>query len=183
MQFNYLNDSPPELIEQVLGLRIPTQLRTPLGALLTSIIVVSSWWMLERHWVAEATREEASASIRLDQSRAAFAATKLVRSDVDQLLTLDGRLRRIRLSGSVLSHRVADIGNHVPARAWLTSIARSSDGLELRGRAEGLNVLSATVADLMSSRSASSPTLIRAIRDDRETGVINFTIRADETAK
>ena len=123
------------------------------------------------------------ASLRLEQSRAAFAATKVVRTDVDRLLALDTRLRQIRLSGSVLSHRLADVGNHVPARAWLTSIARTNDGLELHGRAEGLNVLSQTVADLMSSKAAASPTLVRAVREERQNAVITFTIRAHEAQR
>ena len=183
MRFNYLCDAPPELVERLRGVRVSAQLRTPLSATATALFVVCAWWFLERHWISEAAREEAIAAVRLEQSRAAFASTKLVRADVDQLLALDARLRRIRLSGSVLSHRLADVGNHVPTRAWLTSIARTSDGLELHGRAEGLNVLSETVADLMSSKAAASPTLVRAVREDRETGVINFTIRAGETVR
>ncbi|MBV8639368.1 MAG: PilN domain-containing protein [Candidatus Eremiobacteraeota bacterium] len=103
-----------------------------------------------------------------------------MRSDVDVLLALDAKLRRIRLSGSMLSHRLADIGNHVPSEAWLTSIVRTDDGLELRGRAQGLHVLSETVADLMSSSAASSPTLVRAVREEHGAPLISFTIRAEE---
>ncbi len=181
MRFNYIQDAPPEPIEHLRALRIPLELRTPLGALVTAILVVCAWWTLERHWIAAATREEAVASQRLKQSRAMFAATKLVRSNVDQLLSLDGRLRRIRLSGSGLSHRLADIGNHLPSAAWLTSIVRTPDGLELHGRAEGLNVLSATVADLMTSTAAASPTLVRAVKEDRaRDALVTFTIRAQE---
>ncbi len=183
MRFNYLRDAPPELIEQLRALRISPELRSPLSAVATAIVVVFAWWSLERHWMSEAMREEARAAIRLQQSRAAFAATKLVRADVDRLLSLDARLRAIRLSGSVLSHRLADVGNHVPTQAWLTSIVRTNDGLELHGRAEGLNVLSKTVAGLMSSKAAASPTLVRAVREDRSSGVIDFTIRATEVAR
>lgn len=180
MRFNYLRDTSPELVEQVRALRVPAALQVPLSALFTAVVVVTAWWFLEGHWISEAAREEAIASIRLEQSRQAFAATKLVRSDVDELLALDARLRRIRLSGSVLSYRLADIGNHVPHEAWLTSIARTGESLELRGRAKGLHVLSATVADLMSSNAASSPTLVRAAREERAASLIDFTIRAEE---
>jgi Tfp pilus assembly protein PilN len=183
MRFNYLKDAPPAPVEHLRGLRIPREFRTPVAAIATAAIVVCAWSFLEHHWITEAAREEALATVRLEESREAFAATKLVRSDVDQLLALDGRLRRIRLSGSVLSHRLADIGNHVPAQAWLTSIARSSDGVELHGQAEGLNVLSDTIADLMSSKAAGAPTLVRAVRDDRSSSVLSFTIHAEELGR
>lgn len=180
MRFNYLRDASPDIVEQVRAVRVPQQLQFPLTALFTAVIVVTAWWFLESHWVSEAAREEAIASARLEQSRQEFTATKLVRSDVDELLALDARLRGIRLSGSELSGRLADIANHVPHEAWLTSIARTDDGLELHGRAKGLHVLSATVADLMSSSAASSPTLVRAVREERATPLINFTLRSEE---
>lgn len=181
MRFNYLNDAPPDIIERIQGLRIAPELRTPLAAVITACLVVLSWWSLERYWIREALREEAVATARLQQSRAAFAATKLIRSDVDALLALDRRLRDIRLSGSLLSARLADIGNHVPRRAWLTSIARADGGFELKGRAEGLSVLSQTVADLMSSHAAYSPTLMHAGKEDRSNGgLIGFTVQVTE---
>ncbi len=183
MRFNYLYDAPPDLIEHMRAIRLPRELRTPLSALITAIAVVVAWWFLERHWVSQAAREEAVAALRLQQSRQAFDATKLVRADIQQLLMLDTRLREIRLSGSALADRLADLGNHVPHQAWLTSVARTEDGVELLGRAEGLHVLSATVADLMSSTAASSPTLIRAVRDERTTAIISFTIHAEERKK
>lgn len=180
MRFNYLRDASPDLVEQMRALRVPADLHVPLSALVTAVMVVTAWWLLESHWVFEAAREEAIASARLAQSRQEFAATTLVRSDVDELLALDAQLRRIRLSGSILSGRLADIANHVPREAWLTSIARTDDGIELHGSANGLHVLSATVADLMSSSAASSPTLVRAVREERTTPVISFTIRSEE---
>lgn len=180
VRFNYLRDASPDLVEQIRAFRVPPQLRFPFVSLFTAVVVVTTWWFLESHWVSEAAREEAIASTRLEQSRQEFTATKLVRSDVDDLLALDARLRRIRLSGSFLSARLADIANHVPHEAWLTSIARTDDGLELQGRAKGLHVLSATVADLMSSSAASSPTLVRAVREERVTPLIHFTIRSEE---
>jgi Tfp pilus assembly protein PilN len=180
MRFNYLSDAPPEVIERVRALRIAAELRTPLYAFVTACFVVLAWCALERQWISGSIHEEAVAAMRLERSRAAFAATKLVRANVEDLLALDARVRKIRLSGSRLAGRLADIGNRIPAQAWLTSIDRSNDGFELEGRAEGLNVLSRTVASLMSATAASSPTLVRAVKEDSANGLIRFTMRVAE---
>ena len=178
MRFDYLHDAPPDIVERIAGFRVPAELRTPFAALLTACLVVLAWWSLERHWIAEAMREEAVATSRLEQSRAAFDATRLNRANVEQLLALDRSLRQIRLSGAMLSAQLADIGNHVPRQAWLTSIDRADGGFELQGRAAGLSVLSKTVADLMSSKIAFSLALVHAATEERSNGaLIAFTLR------
>ncbi len=174
--FDFLHDAPPAAIDRLRSVRICEELRTPLWALVTAIVVVSAWYGLERYWLDSARREEAAATVRLAESRADLAATKLVRTNVDQLLAFDRHLRTIRLSGSELAAKLSDIGNHVSARAWLTSISTVQDGMEISGRADGLVALSQTIADLMSSRTATSPTLVRASKDDRAKNLIAFTL-------
>ena len=176
-RFNFLHDAPPDVIDRLRALRVTDELRTPLLALVTSILVVFAWYGLERYWLASAEHEEVLATTRLAESRADLATTKLVRADVDQLLALDRRLRDIRLSGTSLAENLSDIGNHVPAHAWLTSISNVQDGLEISGRADSLISLSETVADLLSSRTAMSPTLVRASKDDRAKNLVAFTVQ------
>lgn len=180
MRFNFLNDAPPEFVERARNIRIAAELRTPLSALLTAVLVVLTWWGLENYWLSSAQREEALAEVRLTESQADLAATKLVRTNVDDMLALDRRLRDIRLSGSILASRLSDIGNHVPEHAWLTSISNLPDGLEIAGKADGLAALSQTVTDLMSSKTAASPTLVRAAKDDRGKNLIAFTVQVEK---
>lgn len=178
-RFNFLVDAPPEFIDRARSIRVPSELRTPLSALLTAVFVVAAWWGLENYWLRNAKHEETLAEVRLTESQADLAATKLVRTNVEEMLALDRRLRDIRLSGSNLASRLSDIGNHVPEHAWLTSISNLPNGLEIAGKADGLSALSVTVTDLMASRTAGAPTLVRAAKDDRGKNLIAFTVQVE----
>lgn len=182
MRFNYLRDSAPEMFEHLRPSRIPETLRTPLAALATMVIVVAAWWVVEQVLLSQAHSELQAQSLRLRASQVVLADLKLRKTRVERLLAIDTRLRDIRRSGAVLSSRLADIANHVPPRAWLTSIAHVDNGLEIDGRAEGFDGLSDTVADLMSSSSAVSPDLVRASKEDRDrTGtIIAFEVRVGD---
>lgn len=179
MRFNYLRDSAPESFEYLRPSRIPEPLRTPLAALVTAMLVVGVWWVIEQLLLSQARAELQAQTLRLAASKAALAELKLRKIQVRDLLAIDSRLREIRRSGATLSSGLADIANHVPARAWLTSIGRINDGIEIDGQADGLDGLSDTVADLMSSSAAASPDLIRANKDDRarSAGIITFAMR------
>ncbi len=179
MRFNYLRDSAPEAFEYLRPSRIPEPLRTPLAALITVMLVVAIWWVVEQLLLSQARAELQTQTLRLAASKAALDELKLRKNQVQDLLAIDARLREIRRSGAVLSTSLADIANHVPPRAWLTSIARINDGIEIDGQADGLDGLSDTVADLMSSSSAASPDLIRASKEDRarSAGIVAFVMR------
>lgn len=179
MRFDYLHDSGPEAFEHLRPSRLPEALRTPLAALLTVTLVVGAWWAIEQMLLSQARSELRTQTFRLAASKAALAELKLRKTRVEELLAVDSRLRAIRRSGALLSSSFANIANHVPARAWLTSIARVNDGLEIDGQADGLDGLSDTVADLMSSWAAASPSLVRANKEerDRSGALIAFVVR------
>ena len=179
MRFNYLHDSGPEAFEYLRPSRIPEALRTPVAALLTVTLVVGAWWAIEQMLLSQARSELQTQTFRFAASKAALAEVKLRKTRVEELLAVDSRLRAIRRSGAALSSGLADIANHVPARAWLTSIARVNDGLEIDGQTDGLDGLSDTIADLMSSEAAASPSLVRANREerDRSGALIAFVVR------
>jgi Tfp pilus assembly protein PilN len=179
-RFNYLHDAPPRFVEQLRPSRIPEQLRTPLAALGTTVIVIFLWWVIESMQIAQAQTELATEKARAIASRADLAQARVRRTHVQELVALDRRIRSIRRSGAVESSRLADIANHVPDHAWLTAITRADPGFEIDGDALGLDGLSRTLASLMSSSSVSTPTLVRAARDERgaDRNVITFQMRA-----
>jgi Tfp pilus assembly protein PilN len=181
MRFNYLRDSGPETFEYLRPSRIPEALRTPLAAFLTATLVVTVWWVIEQLLLSQARAELQAQAFRLAASRADLADLKLRKTRVGDLLVVDARLREIRRSGAALSSGLADIANHVPDQARLTSIADVNDGIEIDGQADGLDGLSDTIADLMSSSAAASPDLIRATKEDRvrSAGIVAFVMRVD----
>jgi Tfp pilus assembly protein PilN len=182
MRFDYLRDSAPEAFEYLRPSRIPETLRTPLAAFATVVVIVGVWWIVEQLLLAQARGELQAQSLRLSASRVGLHELKLRKTRLEQLISIDTRLREIRRSGAVLASRLADIANHVPDRAWLTSIARVDGGLQIDGNAEGLDGLSDTVADLMSSSNAASPSLIHASKEDRDRSgrIIAFEVRVGD---
>jgi Tfp pilus assembly protein PilN len=179
VRFNYLRDSTPDVFEHLRPSRIPEPLRTPLAALITIALVVGAWWVIEQILLGQARSELQAQTLRLYTSKLALSELKLRRTRVEELLAIDTHLRKIRSSGAALASRLADIANHVPPRAWLTSIARVDAGLQIDGLAEGLDGLSDTVADLMSSSTAASPDLVRVSKEerDRSGAIVAFQVR------
>lgn len=174
MRFDFLHDGPPLAIERFRAFVIPEYLRLPLGALITAILVVAAWHGLERGWITRARHEDRIAQERLQDMRAAFAATNLERRNIEQLLVLDRRLREIRLSGTRVSRQFAALANALPSKTWLTSIAPDGNGVLVEGRSEGLQVLATTIQAL----APLSPALVRAVRDGRDGGkLMSFSVR------
>jgi Tfp pilus assembly protein PilN len=178
MRFNYLRSGAPEVIERFHSGYIPARLQTPLAALVTVVVAVCFWWGIENLLLHQAIAELHVQTARLNASRTALEKARLRRTRVESLLALDNRLRDIRRSGAQVAGELADIANHVPRRAWLTDIARVDQGMEVEGKAVGLDGLSDTVSDLMSSKSASLPELIHAARDGGtdSTPTMTFTL-------
>jgi Tfp pilus assembly protein PilN len=179
VRFNYLRDSAPDVFEYLRPSRIPELLRTPLAALVTIALVVGAWWVIEQILLEQARGELQAQTLRLNTSKVALSEVKLHRTRLEELLSIDTRLRKIRRSGAALSSGLADIANHIPERAWLTSIAHVDAGLQIDGRAEGLDGLSETVADLMSSSTVASPNLVRASKEERDRAgtIVAFEVR------
>jgi Tfp pilus assembly protein PilN len=179
-RFDFLRDAPPLFVERLRPSRLPAELRTPLAAFATTVVVILAWWAIETAQIAQARAELVTERARVAASRTDLAQAQVRRSRLVDLISLDRRIRDIRRSGAALSGNLADIANHLPDRAWLTSIAQDDRGLEIDGNAVGLDGLSDTLAGLMSSRSAATPSLVRASRSDQPAmhDVISFQLRS-----
>lgn len=184
-RFNYLGESIPTLLDRARSIRIPERTRTPLSILGTSVLVVLGWCCLAHYWLATAMVEERQAQLRLTQSRAALAQAQVERASTDRLVALDRELRAIRLSGTKLGLRLADLANHVPEHSWLTSLSEQDGIVTIDGRSEGMLALSGTLARILAASSVSDPTLFRAARESRPglPELISFEVRAVEHAK
>ncbi len=184
-RFNFLSDEPPAFLEVLRFKRIPDALRTALAATITIAVVVGVWWGVEVLQIRQAGEELRVEKTRALASRADLAQMRVRRSQIERLLALDRRIRQIQTSGATLSAQLADIANHVPSYAWLTSVQDGEEGLEIDGDVKGLDGLSETIADLTSSASAASVDLVRAGRDERDGGrdLLSFQMRSEEQAR
>ena len=181
-RFNYLGDSIPSLLDRLRAVRIPQRLHVPLCALVTVLAVVTAWWGIERHTLDRALAQQRAARVRLAESRTALASAKVERYDFEQMLALDRRLREIRLSGSALVQRLADVANRVPASVWLTSLSQDANALDAIGRAESMARLGDTIGAFGSSAFVRNPVLVRAAKEERSGSapLVAFEVRADE---
>ena len=179
-RFNYLGQSLPGVVDRVRGTVIPEHLRTPLCALVTSILAVGVWCAIEGTLQRHADVEVRVAQQRLTTTRETLAKLRIEKKNVDTVLALDRQLRDIRLSGSILSSQLVDIANRMPAHAWLVSLDRGPKSLDIAGIAPDLQTLSGTVSGLNGSRAFPNPTLVRATKDERGNApaFISFEVRA-----
>ena len=184
-RFDFTRDAVPDVVDRLRSMRVPEELHGGAYAIAAACLFLLGAFFIEDHRLGLAEQAETAAQIRLDQSRNDLAKTRLQRLHVDALLDLDQRLRDIRLSGTVVAARLADIANHVPEHAWLTSISRTAEGTSISGRVSSLGVLSETVADLMSSKTVASPSLVRAGNDEHghRAGVLSFEVRVVDRAQ
>ena len=184
MRFDYLNDSVPESLGRIRSLKAQKETHAPLTAIVTAILAIFAAWGIENYRLADARAAVASAEVRARDSRQELAKTKLVRVEVDRMLTLDRRLREVRSSGVTWSQRLTDIANHVPREAWFTSFTSEQGKIDINGHAHGLVVLSDTIAGLMSSKTLRSASLVRAGKDDGTNGtILSFEMRAQDKAR
>ena len=162
MRFNYLNDAAPYPIEQFRDLKIHEGIVTPLWAASVTVAILTVGALSLSFQLSQARSLELVTHSRFLASRVALEDAKIQQKRVVAFVALDRELQRIRLSGSKISMRLADIANHVPAHTTLTSITHSSTGIAVEGRSSGLDGLSETIALLMRGRTVSSPILLHA---------------------
>ena len=184
IRFNYLGPSVPGAIDRLRLYRIPAAVRTPLWALATVSLAVVAWWAIEHQLLDEAKREVTLARARVESSREALARTKLERSDVDRYVALDRRLRTIRRSGAQLAARIAGIANQVPEHEWLLTISHSDSHVTITGEAGGFPLVGRTLANLATSATLSSPSLVRASSEERgQAGAVVFEIDGEASGR
>jgi Tfp pilus assembly protein PilN len=177
IRFDFLHDAPPAAWAELLRARIPDRLRTALAATCTIAVVLIAWWAVEKVAIRQAQHEFTRLKAMADASRADLARAHVRRSHVEALLALDARVRRIRLSGAELSGRLSDIANHLPERAWTTSIRDDAGELEIDGATLEFDDLGPALADLLTSRVAAAASLVRAGRDGAQSALA-FSLRS-----
>lgn len=182
MRFNYLSDTPPDIVERLRSIHAKPHLRLPLAACLTVLVIITAWSQLERRWVERALQEDRAATLRLQQARDELSALNLARGDTERLLNIDRRLRAVRTSGLKIAAGLARVANALPAGAWLTELSRAKGGgFVLRGRARDVDVLTRAATAFSLRTSGARNASVRATRsDENDTALVDFTVRVPE---
>lgn len=179
ISFDYLHSARPDIIVRILEFRIPSRLQSAIAALAGSIVIAGGAWGIESYRLSAALTVETTYQANYERSETALARENVYFDRVKNLVALDKRLRDITASGNVTARRLAQIGNALPQKAWLSSISRDGDGLLLEGGASDMASVGRVLSALTNAHGISNPTLVDASADSRADGTVKFTVHAD----
>lgn len=179
ISFDFSRSAPPEFLRRILEFRIPERYHAALIALTGVALTMAGAWTIESHRLHQTLQLQAVYERRYDSSVRALARTNVFETRVKRLSALAARIRTIRASGYTDARRLAEIANHLPQHAWLTSIAYDGDAVSLEGRARDLGVLSAVIRGLARAPHLREPVLSSAtvVSDPPEKGTIRYVLR------
>lgn len=180
MQFDYLHAARAGWILALQRFAIPAHLLAASYALAASAAVVCGAAAIERSRCHEAQRIEMAYRLRYERSARAVQAAHIYSKRVASLLAFDDEVRGIVASGDINAERLADLADHLPRHAWLTSLSLDSEGMVLEGRASDFETLGRVVDALMHARRARNPVLTGAkiVSTSRQTA-IDYGIRLE----
>lgn len=162
MQFDYLHAARPSWFAALTKCAVPAHLLHAAYALAAAAAIVAGSGWIERSRVLEQQKIEALYRQRYERSMRAVHRVHVYSSRVAQLVALDRSVRGIVASGDANARKLADIADHLPPHAWLTSVTFDADGLQLEGRARNFEVLGGVVRGLMHAQRVHNPVLTGA---------------------
>lgn len=147
-RINYLSAPGERLFGDAFArLRAPLARRsiaTVGGAL--ALLAIPNWIESARLHDLESTG--ATYQMRLDETAIEAARVRRLQHDVARLRALDDELLAVRRSGSVSADEIAALGNALPDDAWLTTLRRDGDGLDVEGAGARMRTVAAALAQL-----------------------------------
>ncbi len=182
IRFDFLHDPRPALVERVASVRLPPEVyvQTIVAGIAAVAIAVTAG--VENLRLHAARSSEWQVRQHFEETRHALDAVRLQWQQLDALATRDRRLRDIRLSGSHVAVRIADVGNAFPRRASATTLTVSPSGYALKARGVDLPAASAVLGNLLGDRELAADASFRMTREDGfGAGTLAFEIRAGTT--
>lgn len=136
----------PVFLRRMREFTIPPRLRAGAFAVGAATGIAAAAWAIESYRLADAELVASRYHAQYEQSALAVAQAKLVFTNVAQLEQSADRVRRIQISGARTAKTVAQIGNNIPARAWVTSESVDERGIILSGKASDFHTLSREIS-------------------------------------
>jgi Fimbrial assembly protein (PilN) len=103
-------------------------------------------------------------------------------NDLARYREIGREAKTVRLSGPFAAVSIARIGNAIPARVWLESLDRTSNGFELSGQSLSVDALSEAMLSLARVSSHGTALLVSIDRRDTTSNIIRFTLRIVDQA-
>jgi len=181
ISFDFVRSARPDWLRVLLEIRVPQRQYSALAGVLASLTIVAGAWAIEHHRVAQARSMEAAYQRRFDVSERSLQKTKIFYNQVQALIALDRRVRRIVTSGDADARRLAEIANNLPEHAWLTSISRDQSGVALEGRAQNLGVIGGVLHGLMRAQDFRNPVLTsaQAVSEHSHERIIKYAVHVE----
>jgi Tfp pilus assembly protein PilN len=171
-RFDYLHSPRPAALRRVMEYRLPDRLFAPVCALAAALTITGGAGVIEAYRYKSAAREQAAYERRFQAAEAAVRQAKIYYARIRSLADLDGQVNRIASSGDTQAATLAQVGNALPAHAWLTRLSRNGEALTLEGRARRLETIGETLAALANVHGIQDPVLVSVTSDAAAKGAL-----------
>ncbi len=134
------------------------------------ITLCSGTWAVERVRLHQALALQASYQVRFDLSKRELEARSVSFQRMLDVIAIDREIRHIADSGRTDARRITEVANAIPEHAWLTSVIRTADHMQIEGRARDLSAVSRVMRNLSNERGLANPALKTAALMDERAG-------------
>lgn len=167
----------------IAGIDIDTEyLRQALVALFFVLVVAAIGIAIEMFRIARLGTAAAEQEVRIASEAPRRAELKAIALEVARYQSFAREAQTYRRSGADVAVTLAKIGNSVPSRVWLDSLAKQNDGYDVVGGALSVDTLGATIVSLGRALPEARATLVNMDAAQTNGGTIHFTARILGTA-
>jgi hypothetical protein len=178
IRFDYLQDPPSHFRRAIRAARIPRRFHNAAAAVVGIVFLCSAAAAIEHNRVRAAENARGEAQARFERSRVALQHFRLQWREIDELVAQDRRLQEIRLSGTLVSGRVADLGNLFFAGVSVDSIRAAGAGFIIRGKAPTIEATGRLLNLILADSSLPRPNVVRVAKDSGIVSGFSFDISA-----
>ena len=168
-------DYLPSWSERHIGVALPSvvaaELRAPLVAFAGSLALAGVLWGVQATRLHDAEADGTVYAERLTATQTDVARVHAVERDVERLEALARRVATVRRSGALRANEIAEVGNRLPADAWLSSLRADRGTLAIEGHGARLDAVGAAIASLASLPAYGATRLVAVHEDPVRSGV------------
>lgn len=155
-------------------------LRQLLFAMLAVVLIAAIGIAIEMFRIARLQAAATEQEARIAREAPRRAELKTLALEVARYQSFAREAQTHRRSGADVAVTLAEIGNRVPNRVWLDSLAKQNDGYDLAGGATSVDTLGATIVSLGHALPDGRATLVNMDNQQPDGKGVHFTARIVE---